>query len=65
MKDPRIIKLADLLVNYSVKVQPGDWVLITGHMAAEPLISEVLRAVLQAGGNPQTLMGSDDLGNIS
>lgn len=62
MKDPRIIKLADLLVNYSVKVQPGDWVLITGHMAAEPLISEVLRAVLQAGGNPQTLMGSDDLG---
>ena len=62
MKDPRLSKLADLLVNYSVKVQPGDWVLITGHTVAEPLVSEVLRAVLQAGGNPQILIGSDDTG---
>ena len=61
MKDPRIKKLADLLVNYSVKVQPEEWVLISGHMAAEPLVSEVLRAVLEAGGRPQILMGSDDI----
>ena len=62
MKDPRLSKLADLLVNYSVKVQPKDWVWITGHITAEPLVNEVLRAVLQAGGNPQILMGSDDTG---
>lgn len=65
MKDPRLIKLADLLVNYSVKVQPGEWVLINGHMVAEPLVSEVLRAVLQAGGHPQVLLGSDDIGEYS
>jgi aminopeptidase len=61
MKDPRIKKLADLLVNYSVKVQPDDWVMIYGHMVAEPLVSEVLRSVLEAGGNPQVIMKSDDI----
>jgi aminopeptidase len=65
MSDPRLVKLADLLVNYSVKVQPEEWVLINGHMAAEPLVSEVLRAVLQAGGYPQVLMGSDDITEYS
>lgn len=65
MPDPRLIKLADLLVNYSVKVQPEEWVLITGNMVAEPLISEVLRAVLQAGGRPQVLMGSDNITEYS
>jgi len=65
MSDPRIKKLADLLVNYSVKVQPKEWVLINGHMAAEPLVSEVLRAVLEAGGYPQVLMGSDDITEYS
>ena len=59
MKDPRLIKLADLLVNYSVKVQKDEWVLINGNMIAEPLIAEVLRAVLQAGGKPSVFMGSD------
>ncbi len=61
MKDPRLIKLADLLVNYSVKIQPKEWVLISSHMVAEPLTSEVVRAVLQAGGYPQVLMFSDDI----
>ena len=65
MSDPRLKKLADLLVNYSVKVQPEEWVLINGHMVAEPLISEVLRAVLEAGGRPQVLMGSDDITEYS
>jgi aminopeptidase len=61
MSDPRIKKLADLLVNYSVKVQPGQWVLINSHVIAEPLANEVLRAVLEAGGLPQIIMSSDDL----
>ncbi len=65
MSDLRLKKLAELLVNYSVKVQPEEWVLINGHMVAEPLISEVLRAVLEAGGRPQVLMGSDDITEYS
>ncbi|MCJ7715782.1 MAG: aminopeptidase [Anaerolineales bacterium] len=61
MSDPRIKKLADLLVNYSVKVQPGQWVLLRSHIIAEPLANEVLRAVLEAGGLPTIILNSDDL----
>ena len=28
MPDPRMVKLAELLVNYSVEVQSGDWVIV-------------------------------------
>jgi len=65
MTDPRLTKLSNLLVNYSVKVQPEEWVLIKGHMVAEPLIAEVLRAVLQAGGRPQVIMDSDNINEYS
>lgn len=61
MIDPRIKKLANLLVDYSVEIQPGEWVLIRGSHLAEPLICEVHRAVLEAGGHPAVLMGSDAL----
>ena len=61
MSDPRIKKLADLLVNYSVNVQPNEWVGIFGHMIAEPLVSEVLRAVLEAGGLPTVILDSDNI----
>ena len=65
MSDPRIKKLADLLVNYSVNVQPNEWVGIFGHMIAEPLVSEVLRAVLEAGGLPTVILDSDNIKEYS
>ena len=65
MPDPRIKKLADLLVNYSVEVQKDEWVYIMGNMVAEPLISEVLRAVLEAGGRPTVMMDSDAMREYS
>ena len=61
MADPRITKLANVLVDYSVSVQPGDWVMINAHTLAEPLTEQVLKAVLQAGGNPTLLLSSDVL----
>lgn len=57
MADPRVQKLAQTLVEYSVKVKPGDWVVIFGHPLAEELAAEVLRYTLRAGGNPSVLMG--------
>jgi aminopeptidase len=57
-------KLADVLVNYSVAVQPGDWVNIISNTAALPLLKEVYRLVLKAGGNPTTIIEQDDLGEI-
>ncbi|GAB4568808.1 MAG: aminopeptidase [Anaerolineae bacterium] len=52
MVDPRLTKLADLLVNYSVELQPGEWTMIRAEVVALPLAREVYRAVLQAGGYP-------------
>lgn len=59
MPDPRVAKLADVLVNYSARVKKGDLVKITGSAVCEPLLAEVFRAVLRAGGNPYIHLLSD------
>jgi aminopeptidase len=52
MEDPRVEKLAELLVNYSVAVQPRQKVMIRGSSLADPLLRQVYRKVLEAGGYP-------------
>lgn len=52
MTDPRIDKLADLLVNYSVEVQPKERVLIHGELGGEPLMAALYKKCLQAGAYP-------------
>jgi aminopeptidase len=59
MSDTRLQRLADVLVNYSTEVQPGEWVGILGDVVALPALREVYSAVLRAGGNP-TLLISDE-----
>ncbi len=49
MKDPRIVKLARLLTQYSLKLKPGDVVSINGEAIAAPLIRECYRQVLRCG----------------
>lgn len=64
MKDQRVDKLAELLVNYSVEVKPGDKVFLRGDALAEPLFEAVYVKVLQAGGLPLVipqLPGLDEL----
>ena len=61
MTDPRLKRLADVLVNYSIKVQPGDWVYINSSVTALPLLEEVYRSVLKAGGNVTTNIYTDTL----
>jgi len=64
MHDPRIEKLAKILVDYSIAVKPGDWVLVRANSLAQPLVEDVVRGVYQAGGHPTILMESDDLDEI-
>ncbi|HEY33267.1 MAG TPA: aminopeptidase [Dehalococcoidia bacterium] len=64
MSDQRIEILADLLVNYSVAVKPGDKVLIDGDSNAGALVKEVYSRALQAGGHPLViprLAGIDEI----
>jgi aminopeptidase len=55
MPDPRVEKLAQVLVNYSIGVKPGDKVLIQGGPIAASLLKEVAAEVLKAGGFPLTI----------
>lgn len=52
MKDQRAEKLAQILVQYSTKVQKGDRCIIQSTTTAEPLIQAVYEEVLRAGGHP-------------
>jgi aminopeptidase len=64
MRDPRLEKLADVLVSYSVGVKPGQLVRINGPAVAQPLVVELYRKVLTAGGNPMVRMAPEELGEI-
>jgi len=57
MMDPRVSKLAEVLVNYSTEVKQGDKVFIQGGAAAAPLLRAVVTEVLRAGGLPLPLVG--------
>lgn len=54
MTDKRISNLARILVNYCVDVQPGDRVVLMASTLASPLVLELQREVLRAGGHPHT-----------
>jgi aminopeptidase len=45
-----MMKLADILVNYSTRVKPGDWVHVDADTLALPLVREVVAAAVRAGG---------------
>jgi aminopeptidase len=64
MRDPRLQKLAKVLVNYSVAAKPGQMVRISGPIVAEPLIVELYRQVIGAGGNPLVRFSSEELTEI-
>ena len=56
MPDPRVEKLAQVLVNYSVRIKPGDKVVVQGGAVAAPLLKAVVAEVIKAGGHPLTLV---------
>ncbi len=55
MSDPRVKKLARVLVDHSARIQPGDRVLLEATFAAEPLVRELYALILQRGGHPHPL----------
>jgi aminopeptidase len=54
--DPRIKKLAQILVHHSARITTGDRVAIEATMAAEPLVRALYREILSAGGYPYPLL---------
>jgi aminopeptidase len=52
MKDPRLQQLANILVTYSTRVQPGENVLIHAVGKVPSLVNAIIREVYAAGGRP-------------
>lgn len=61
MSDPRLAKLASVLVGYSTGVKPGDLVCIAAEPVAMPLVEATYEAVLRAGGHPYWMVRSESL----
>lgn len=64
MTDPRVDKLADILVNYSIKVKPRDWVAVMANVQALPLARAVIKHVLRAGGQPTHFLADDEIDEV-
>lgn len=65
MSDPRVVKLADILVNYSLEVRKGERVIINSSSElAKPLAMEVYKKVLKAGGHPTVNIAFEEMANI-
>ncbi len=50
--DPRILKHADILVDYSTNIQPGDRVVIEATTAAEEMLEALIERIAKRGGYP-------------
>ncbi len=59
-----LAKYANLLVNYCLEIKPGERLLIQSSTLAEPLVREVYRAAIRAGGHVEVNLAFREKGRI-
>lgn len=64
MVDPRVGKLATLLVDYSLGIKKGDLFALRGDSCAGPLIKEVFKRALKVGAHPFVRVTLDEIPEI-
>ena len=62
--DSRLSRLAQVLIHYSLNVQPGNLVAIQAGVEAIPLLREVYREILRAGAYPELLIDMEEAREI-
>jgi aminopeptidase len=60
MSDARVEKLAQILVDHSAEIIPGDRVAIEATTAAQPLVTALYSTILDRGGYPYLLLALPD-----
>ena len=61
MTDPRIEKLADLLINYSCALQPGESVLVEAIDVPHAFTKALIKSAAAAGGRPLAMLKSNEI----
>ncbi|MCC5821932.1 MAG: aminopeptidase [Phycisphaerales bacterium] len=64
MRDPRLDRLADVLVSYSTRIRRGDLVMIESDPVGLPLVEAVYERVLKAGAHPFWKASSESLTDL-
>jgi aminopeptidase len=64
MADPRLQKLANILVHYSLEIQLGDKFAISTPHAAKPLLREIYREAVRAGAQVRVNYRDEELAKI-
>src|SRR3982750_859543 len=61
MTDPRITRLADLLINYSCGIKPDEKILIEAIDVPHAFTTALVAAVSKAGGRPLVMLKSNEV----
>ncbi len=64
MADQRVVNLAKLLVNYSLKIKKGDYLCVEASDIAQPLVKEVYREAIKQGAYVDTFIAIPGLSEI-
>src|SRR2546423_1633812 len=65
MNDPRLARLGELIVGYSIGLKPDQIIRIDSPSVATPLAEELYRAALRAGGYPYANVELESLEELS
>ncbi len=57
MVDPRITKEAEILVNHSINVKKGEYIIVSGGTEAKELMLELYKLIIKKGGYPSLKVG--------
>ena len=57
MVDPRVTKEAEILVNHSIPVKKGDYIIVSGSNEAKDLMLELYRLIIKKGAYPSLKVG--------
>lgn len=61
LRDPRLEKLAKLLVHHSIRMEKNETVMIYAPTKAKPLVIELLKEIRNSGGNPVVELKDSDI----
>ena len=65
LSENRLSRMAQILVRYSLDVQPGQLVAVMAGVEAIPLVREVYREILRAGAYPELQLEMDEADEIN